>query len=276
MRVEFEWRKAGSCRHPEFMTIAGGSFRSVSFPSFYGRIRHPSQGWILFDTGYSTHFHAETRPFPERIYSWVTPMQLPDAETAAAQLAKDGVHAHDVHLVIISHFHGDHIAGLKDFPNARFICFKSAYDYIKVRPRWKNVAQGYLTGLLPGDFESRLIAAEACRTVSLDRRWLPFVTAFDLIGDGSLLALPLQGHARGQMGLILRSETDRDILLAADAVWNSESIRSLRLPHPLTRLIGDDARAYQATILKLHELRALAPDALLIPSHCREFPEGRL
>lgn len=270
MRVNFEWREAGCCCHPEFVTIKGGSLASVPFPSNFAKIKHPSEGWILYDTGYSPHFFAETRPFPERLYAWTTPVQY--KMSAAEKLRSEGVDPADVRWVLISHFHGDHVAGLRDFPNAKFVCLEEAYAKLNSQGRVKNVSQGYLRKLLPDDFESRVVFPS--RVVSLGEKWKPFDRAYDLIGDGSLLALPLPGHACGQMGLILRSEKDRDILLAADTVWHSKSIRELRLPHAITRLVHHDFAQYRKTIHDLHELSMASPDIAIIPTHCREFPEG--
>lgn len=119
-----------------------------------------------------------------------------------------------------------------------------------------------------------MIPIESRPLRALGKDWEPFRTAFDVLGDGSLLAVPLPGHTRGQTGLVLRSTTGRDIFLVADAVWNSETIGSLRFPHPVTRFLTSNSDDARQTILDLHKLKKRHTEALLIPSHCREFQPG--
>lgn len=117
-RLAFRLLKVDHCAHPECVVMRGGRWRSTLFPALCGLLAHPTRGWILFDTGYSSHFTQATAPFPERLYRWVTPLTLTPADTLLAQLARLGISADEIRYVIISHMHGDHIAGLKDFPNA--------------------------------------------------------------------------------------------------------------------------------------------------------------
>lgn len=274
MRVGFQWRHGGCCRHPEFVTIQGGSLAPVSFPAGFGQIRHPEEGWILFDTGYSSHFWEKTRRLPERLYALAIPAEFREQETAVEQLKQQGIEARDVKWIFVSHLHCDRVAGLRDFPNARILCSETAFGDIKGRSRFSNMRKGVVPGLLPDDFAKRIAPIEGRPLYALKKEWEPFKTAFDVLTDGSLLAVPLPGHARGQMGLILRSETGRDVFLVADVVWNSETIRTLRFPHPLTRLITSNIDDARQSILDLHYLKERHREAVLIPSHCREFKPG--
>ena len=71
---------------------------------------------------------------------------------------------------------------------------------------------------LPDDFTTRLDLVDARRVVDLGPLWTPFTRAYDLVGDGSLLGVPLPGHAPAQLGVLLRTEDDREVLLAAEPV----------------------------------------------------------
>ena len=44
IRVGFRWLERGSCRHPELMTITGGSLCATDFPAMVGVIEHPARG----------------------------------------------------------------------------------------------------------------------------------------------------------------------------------------------------------------------------------------
>jgi glyoxylase-like metal-dependent hydrolase (beta-lactamase superfamily II) len=118
-RVRLHVLRVGHCRHPECVAISGGAWRFAEFPALVGLIRHPVAGAILFDTGYAEHFLRATSGFPERLYRWTTPVTLPPEACLQAQLARHGLALHEIAAVFASHLHGDHIAGLRDLPNAR-------------------------------------------------------------------------------------------------------------------------------------------------------------
>ena len=50
-----EWRlyEAGYCTHPELATRRGASAKACQFPALVALLRHPVEGLVLFDTGYS-------------------------------------------------------------------------------------------------------------------------------------------------------------------------------------------------------------------------------
>jgi hypothetical protein len=70
------------------------------------------------------------------------------------------------------------------------------------------------------------------------------------------------------LGVLLRTQEDRRVLLAADACWSARAWREQRMPSPLARLIFDDWNAYRRTLGGLHEIAARQPDLAIIPSHC--------
>ena len=120
-RVEVHLLRVGHCRHCERLACTAGRWRIIQFPAICALLVHPQHGAALFDTGYAERFFAATQPFPERLYRWITPMTLPPEETLTAQLARLGLRPADIRVSLISHLHADHIAGLRDLPQARFI-----------------------------------------------------------------------------------------------------------------------------------------------------------
>ena len=115
IRVSLSTMECGSCRHPEAMTMRGAPWGIVRFPSIVGVMRHPSEGVILFDTGYDRAFLEATRPMPERLYRITTPVDLSDGESAVERLEALGIAAGDVRHVVLSHFHGDHVSDVRQF-----------------------------------------------------------------------------------------------------------------------------------------------------------------
>jgi glyoxylase-like metal-dependent hydrolase (beta-lactamase superfamily II) len=270
LRCEVGFLVAGSCRHPECMAIAGGGLNSVTFPAIVGLIRHPSEGWILFDTGYDPAFLAATEPFPERLYRLATPMTLGPGESVAEQLAARGLTTADIAWVVISHFHGDHVAGLHAFPSARIACAKAGLESIRCGSRFSRIRRGLLAALVPADADARIVPFETMARTALSADFAPLMEAADILGDGSLLAIELPGHCPGHWGLAVRGDDDRLHLLAGDAAWSSRAIRENRPPPSLTTSLLGDTPVYRRTLLDLQTLSRRNGDLLITPAHCTE------
>ncbi len=271
MSIQLDLMWAGHCRHPEFMTLRGGSWRSQAYPALFGLIQHPKQGTILFDTGYTPRFMELTRSWPQNLYRWITPVVCPSPMTAASQLAKRGISPEQVRHILVSHFHADHIAGLRDFPRAQFWCFREAYEQVHRAQGWRALLQGFLAGLLPEDFEARLTFVDDQPTGSVPAALAAFAPAFDLFGDRTIHALALPGHVVGQMGVFFDDLHGHTQFLVADACWSSGAFRELRPPNPLVGIVMDNFSVYRQTLTKLHHLHINNADIHIIPSHCREI-----
>jgi len=271
MSVRLSILTAGSCCNPERIIRSGGRWHRVDLPSLVGVIEHADHGVVLFDTGYAPRFFTETARLPESVYARVTPVTCSADDTAAAQLDRAGIDPHEVSLVVVSHFHADHIAGLRDFPAARFLYFRAALD-----PNWRDhgpvrqLRHGFLPGLLPPDFEARSEFAEDRPRLPLPFQGADFGAGFDLLGDGSVVGIDLSGHVRGQLGLLVRIPGHRPVLLAADACWSGRAATHAELPHPAVRLITDDWPRYGRLISALGQVSAADSDLLIVPSHCAE------
>ena len=270
MRVALTLLDVGQCRHCERVTLAGGRWRNVAFPSMVALIVHPTEGAILYDTGYAPRFKDATARFPERLYRWVTPVALPPALRLEVQLAAHGLRPSDIRWCVVSHFHADHIAGLRDLPNARFVCMREDLDAMRVMSRITGLRNGWLPALLPDTFDARVRYAGDGVARALPAPWTALGEGIDLFGDGSLFAVALPGHAPRQLGLCLRDAQDRAVLLCADACWSHRSFREHRLPTWPARLVTHDWPAYVRTVERLHLLATTAPDVAIVPSHCRE------
>lgn len=271
MDLRLDLIAAGRCTHPAWVVTGRPSLEILRFPSLVGVIRHPDRGLILFDAGYSPRFFDETRRLPGAIYRHLTPVTCGEEDTAAAWLRRADRDPDDVALVILSHFHADHVGGLLDFPRARLLYRRSALEReFRRRSAWRNLAAGVLPGLLPADLEGRSQFVEDRPVVRLPSAYAPFTEGYDLLGDGTLLGVDLAGHARGQMGVLLPRTQGPEVFLIADACWQRRAVSHLEYPHPIVRLITDDTRRYRQRIRDLHQLSIARPDLLLVPSHCAE------
>lgn len=295
--VSLKMLRVGHCRHLECMAARGGRWTPVDFPALCGLIRHPTRGWMLYDTGYAGHFFDATATFPERLYRDALPVSLPAAEVLVTQLAGFGLTPADIGTVIVSHYHGDHIAGLRDFPNARFIALRADTEHFaaltscppgspkdnlpppgggtaskavsgaqKYGKRWRATLGGHLPDLLPPDYFDRLDAADACPQHALPDWLAPFETGLDLLGDGSLLGVPLPGHSHGQLGLFMPDADGRPAFLVADACWSLPALREGRLP--LALFINADRPGFLRSFAGLNRIARRETAVALLPSHC--------
>lgn len=267
-RVRLRVIECGHCRHPEAMTLRGAAWRPVEFPSLVGVIEHPDEGVVLFDTGYDPLFLAATSSWPERLYRLATPMHLRPKESAVEQLASLGYGPEAVRHIVISHFHGDHVAGLHRFPRARLHCARAGLADVRAGSRLRRTRRGILSAFVPAAAEAAAFFEDGS-PAELPGAFRPFDRGVDLLGDGSLLAIELPGHCRGHWGLALRLEDDRWVMMVADAAWSATAIAHNRPPPAATTALLGDTAAYRRTLTDLHRVHRERPETVLLPSHCR-------
>lgn len=261
---------AGSCSADNSHVSVNAPKGKTIFPAFFAYIHHPTIGHILFDTGYSEHFFSATRSFPNKIYRMVIPVNFRHQDSAKSQLIDQfGLRPDDIDYIIVSHFHGDHIAGLKDFKSAKFICSKRAFQHFNDFPRFIAFSKGYLKDLLPDNFVQRCIFIEE----EFDKVEQPLFKNIWSWKEAGIYFVDLPGHARGQIGIRLNAIVDTkkvEIFLVADAAWSMSNITLNIPPAPIVKLFVDDYKSLKATINSLHELSKAEPELHFIITHCKE------
>lgn len=268
-RVDFELLKVGQCTHPECIAMRGGHFKHIVFPALCFLIQHPTRGWILFDTGYSAEFFQATQPFPERFYRWITPVTFNQEDCLVTQLANRSLSPLDIRYIVISHFHADHIAGLKNFPNATYITLKTEYESMRKKSRLNGLLHAFLRTLLPIDFERRLMFADEQKSLSLPKVCQPLTQGFDIFHDQSIIAIPLPGHTAGQMGILFKTQEDKYIFLVGDACWTTDSLKKNQVATIIASLIIDNRKNYLNTFEQLRTISLSETEIQIIPSHCQ-------
>ena len=266
--VKFDLLKVGHCQHPECAALRGGGRRAIDFPALVGLIEHPRHGLMLYDTGYSRRFWDATRTFPECLYRMITPATLPPEEELLNQLEARGIAASDIETIFISHFHADHVAGLRDFPRARFIATQGERQLCESLGRLQRLRRAYLRDLLPADLGQRLSLAADAAIIPLPDEWQPFTVAHDLMNDRSLLGIDLPGHTLSQLGLAFDTEEDGMVFLVGDACWKIEGLEQNRRPSRLAYQLFHSGPHYDETFGRLVALQRSPTAPWIIPSHC--------
>ncbi len=264
----------GSCRGPERLAARGASWRTTRFPVLAVLGRHATRGWVLYDTGYAPRYFEVLRRWPYRLLGPALGARLRPGEGLAEQaLARLGVAPETVRTVVVSHFHLDHIAGLRDFPAAEIVCTEEALASVRgLRGGWRAARQVFHPDLLPEDFSSRvrpLSERDAGPAEGFARTW-------DLFGDGALRGVALPGHAAGQAGLRFRWG-GAEYFLVADACWHAAALDEpdARLGWA-ERLFSAEPNAGAGTRCALRAFVREHPAVHVIPSHCPRTVAGHV
>lgn len=226
------------------------------FHSVFIVLEHAQHGVSLIDTGYSPFFFDATRAFPRRLYRWLLPVRLdPRAPKPAG-----------VREIFISHFHGDHIAGLRNFPEARFVYRRAAHETLMQQSALRQTCHGFLPGLLPDDFTQRGNTIEEQAFVAGPGRF-DELRVHDYWGDGDLLLVDLPGHAPGHTGFAFRTH-DGQFFYIADACWDRDAMLAGRRLPAVSRWLQDSAEAYADTQERLCRFAAGGGGWELLACHC--------
>lgn len=243
---------AGYCTHKACMAVRGASLsQTCQFPAQCTLIKSGDKLW-LYDTGYSTHFFDATRHGSYALYPKVTPVYFSPEQAIKPQLARLNIQASDLHAIIISHFHADHISGLKDFDGTPLITSQSAFLAVRHLTNFVAVRQGFLPDVMPSDFVDRVQFVEHFAQTALPDELAPFTHGFLLPDSDDVFVVFLDGHAAGHIGLFVHTEQGW-VLLAGDGAWSHLNYLGRppsRLVHPLL----SDVKAYYRTLDKLKQL----------------------
>jgi glyoxylase-like metal-dependent hydrolase (beta-lactamase superfamily II) len=227
---------SATVRAPERLMLHGGRWSSLDLQVRYGLFLSETAGPVLIDTGYTSHAVTDPgRSLGLHTYSLALRPKLHLEGQPETVLARFNLRSRDVQRVIVTHFHADHVSGLSLFPNARFTVSAWGWISLQAKSRVANLRHGIFPELLPPDFPDRVDLVEAAPSA-------PHPKGHDLLGDGSILSLPLPGHADGHFGLIF-PQLPRPLLYAVDAQWLAAALPNDRRPGFPSRLIAEDPKA---------------------------------
>ena len=216
-------------RAPERFVLRGGRWSMIDLPVRYGIYEHPRVGTCLIDTGYSRRVTSGNRSAPLQIYAGILRPHL------TAQSLPQGTPP--IQAILLTHLHADHIAALKDYPNATIYANGVGVDHFLDGGALNRVRHGVFIELLPRNFRDRLVRFETLPAVEAP---LGLGPARDVFDDGEMLAVPLPGHMRGHTGFVW-PKLARPLLYAADAQWLARAVMEDRAPGAPARWIMDDA-----------------------------------
>ena len=263
-KVKLYLNYAGYCLSNAKHVVKGDKSKLIKFNALFALILHPTKGYILFDTGYTQRFFDATKNFPNKIYALATKVNLDKSEEVKSQLESHGISTDEINHIIISHFHADHIGGLKDFKKAKFYCTKKSYNQVTSISDYFAFSKGILKQLIPSDFNDRVFFIENNSSLVNDNI---FGHAYDLFNDGSIKVYNLPGHAADQIGIQIQT-IKKNYFLLADACWDKRAIFNDKYPSKIVKLFFDSWNDYMSSLNKIKQYNNQFPNTILVPTHC--------
>lgn len=213
--------------------------KKLTFHAGVFLIKHKTEGYILYDTGYNTKLLKRNLKY--KLYCLLNPVNITKETMIDYQLKKKGIESSEINYIILSHLHPDHIGGLEKFSNAAIIMTDTC---------WKNYQKNTLKSLIfkefiPKNIEKRLMKIE----IRDKNERFKYLDSYDLFSDDSILLSAMDGHSEGQCCIYI---PEKDIFIGADASWGIDLLDYTNNMKLIPFLIQDNFVLYKnnSNILK--------------------------
>jgi glyoxylase-like metal-dependent hydrolase (beta-lactamase superfamily II) len=226
-------------------------------------------GLVLIDSGFGLRDCSD----PARrvgVSRYLIRPVLNPAEAAVNQVERLGFRRDDVRHIVVTHFDGDHIGGLSDFPDAQ-IHVTAAELFAATRSPLRKERSRYRPAV-------RAHGPKVVEHAPEGDSWRGFAAAKELdeVSPGiALISLP--GHTRGHACVAVDAD-HRWLLHCGDAYFHHGTVDgTAAMPRALDafeRVTAFDRKMMQENHARLTELyRRHEPDLFMVSSHDRKLYE---
>ena len=248
----------GTTKRSAAFGYRGGSyFDKRDFSMSAVLVKHP-KGDLLIDAGFGKEINNQFSMMP-LMFRLGTSFEK--AVPAAEQLARAGYDLKNLHGILLTHGHWDHISGISDFPEIPVLVTADEHRFIDGDSPWTAVARSLNANYTEYSFE--------------ERPYLGFPKSHDLYGDGSIVIVSSPGHTPGSVIVFLALPNGRRYAMVGDLVWQREGI-ALREEKPwlMRRSADSDAEQVRENILRVAAIATRFPEMVIVPAHdSRGFAE---
>jgi len=228
------------------------------FPALVVLIQHSKYGNILYDSGYSDLIYKNH--VVSFLYNAINRTYLKDSETIVSRLSADSIEPGSVKKIILSHAHPDHIGGLRFFQDYQLISTEKVIRTMKKGGAFQLVFRNMVP---KGKVQYQFVKPYEGDSVLNGY----FEKIYDVLGDGSVLGVELNGHADGQLGIYL---PENKILFAADACWGADLLGKVKDMRFVAKLIQNNYEEYVSTAAKLERFGTEQTEIKIIYTHDTE------
>ena len=250
-------------RVPERLVLAGGGWRRIDLAVRFGIFERPGHGPVLVDAGWPVARHGDG--MAARLYRLLLRARCDPAQSPLAALRARGHGPGDVAAILLSHLHADHLGALPDFPGVPILAPRAALHRARAAPL-RALRHGVLPALLPDPTHVQDFGHDIHLPHDLGR-------GSDVLGDGSVLSVPLPGHADGHTGFLF-PRLDPPVLYAADTQWLLPAIAANRPPRGPARLVHDAPHRVAESLARVDGFRRAGGRVVLChdPGPAGPFP----
>jgi glyoxylase-like metal-dependent hydrolase (beta-lactamase superfamily II) len=190
---------------------AGNELVKGAYTAF--QVRYP-HGWVMVDAGVDRQVETDTT------------VTIHQDRYRRVQEALRGAN-----LVVVTHEHHDHVAGVIHTPARDLIAPKTILTRAQV--------QSLIAGLPRNSPLIRLTPTDAARYIVIDYEELYPVAP-------GMVLVKAPGHTPGSQMVYVQLDSGQELLLVGDIAWFMAGIeRRLQKPMPVSREMGEDRKALQ-------------------------------
>lgn len=246
----------GNCKNDLGIVFRRHAKDKRTFPALVAYMHHVEIGNILFDTGYSELVYQNG--FVSWLYNTLNKTYVTADEIIDNRLQQDNIPPESIRTIILSHAHPDHIGALKKF---------SEYELIATDDVFRQMDSGKTISLTFKNMIPDRKTYHRKTVIPLKNHELfsaYFNETYDIFGDGSVIGVRLDGHAKGQMGIYL---SEYRLFFVADACWGGDLLAEVPNMRFLPRKIQDNFAEYKSTVFALQHFGKEHPEIKIIYSH---------
>ncbi len=226
---------AASVRPRKFV-VEGGDDTPVAMPRTAFQVVYPDRT-IMLDAGMDRETHdsfGEGEPYDAEAFARL--MQALDAAS----------------LIVLTHYHADHVAGVLRAPNFAALARKTlatvhTLDFLVNKPHRPHLKLG---------------EAEAGQFIAFD-----YADCFPIAPGLVLIKAP--GHSPDSQMAFIRLASGQEILHSVDAAWNRDNVRELK--GKAAPWVKEDVAAVMAQLRWLKRIGESEPDLALVITHDGEL-----